>query len=159
MLTNSFEHIIVFTLWLQSLSHGALTHLPHQITAEKTAFSLAFSLLPALHLIAAPSLVPFYPLLLSPPFLLQKRSVQSRNEINLLYYTPASLLLFLFFFLPHLNLILPLLCWEDWTRHFNLFILDMNLLACLSLPLTLPTSVHTQGSACTQKHTRTQKAL
>lgn len=60
--------------------------------------------------------------------------------------------------LPHLNLILSLLCGEDWTRHFNLFILDMNLLACLALSLTLPTSkltlTHSQGSLCTQTHTQ-----
>lgn len=93
-----------------------------------------------------------YPLLLSsasfsPPSL-QQRSAPSRNEINLLYYyTPpslspsssssssSSLPSLLLLLLPHLNLILSLLCGEDWTRHFNLFILDMNLLACMPLSL------------------------
>lgn len=31
--------------------------------------------------------------------------------------------------LPPLHFTLPLLCRKDWTRHFNLFVLDMNLLA------------------------------
>lgn len=61
----------------------------------------------------------------------------------------SSSLLFLLLF-SHLNLILSLLCGEDWTRHFNLFILDMNLLACLPLSITLPTSIH-------RVHRHTQK--
>lgn len=151
-LNRRFEHIIVFTHRGSNLS----AYSTHTFTrSDKKKWEIPFfffNLFLTLHshlLIIAPLIFSSSSSFIILHFFFRlRRSALSRNEINLLYDTPPSLLSLLL--LLHLNLNPSLLSREDLTRHFNLFILDMHLLAHSAFSLTLPSSKFTHTKVLSQ---------